>query len=311
MRMEEIMMKTIVKVSMLFWIIVLLAITSCTVSNGINEKVDGMSGVVDTSTPQEYYVTQELTRDGRVQTAIKSTTPTFTGAWSGEGRHMWIRSQEIPIDVINWKNHNGYEELLSITYGDGIWLVTLLNNTDIVQSVIFIKDMNKETIDHLIERGGKIEIICPSDEGWLVVTTQVDELPEQKIISTDELPLGEISKAAVEGYWVTDLRYCKNQWVVLLTKTDDIVDQKIEVLSEIGPIRTYIDNKDSYLYTSIVYDGKQWVVARSILKNYSTQSVFMNDIFQKDIIQQVGWFGGYDNIKMFFGNGQWIYTFTR
>ena len=296
------------------WLLLLLLISSCTDSSNLNEKttINIESTYTPVSTKVEKSAT-EATISIPVSQEEMTTTPTFT-AYSledSEWRPKWYWSQEYPLDELNLKIHDDYEEIQNIVFGDGKWLATLAAHNNYSESIHLYENLDREQIEELMLAGNKVKIICPGEGGWLVVTTKDNNYLDQKLIFSSEFNLDEIYEFIAEGYWVTELRYWENQWVVVLTETMDILDQKIEIVSDIGPARTYIDNTDSYLYTSIVFDGQQWFVVRSRLEEYRSQTLFINNVFPRDIIVQIGWFEGYDNIKMFYGNDQWICVFSK
>ena len=315
------------------WLMPLLLISSCTDSSDLYEKT--ATNIENTYTPastkveksateavistpvfqEEMTITPKftLTKTQILQEApaITPTFPAYPLGWSSDGWHMWFLSQENPLDELNLRIQDGYTEILNISYGDNVWMATLFRHDNYTDSILFYENLDKEQIEELIVGGNKVKIICPGEGGWLVVTTKDNHYLNQKVIFLSEFNLDEIYKFISEGYWVTELRYWEKQWVVILTETTDILDQKIEMVSDIGPNRSYIDLIDSFLYTSMVYDGQQWIIVRSVLEVYHEQSLAIFDVFYKDIVQQYGWFGEYLNTKIYYGNDQWIYVFTK
>ena len=336
-------MVNIKKYPMYLWIIIIiLTISSCNESNNIYEKKDINIENVFTpaSTKVEKSVTESITSTQMPQkektiiptisttstqapsitpiisvtsTQVPSITPTFPAypiAWSADGMHVWFWSQENPLDDLNLRIQDGYTEILNIVYGDNVWMATLLRHDGYSDSIHFYKNLDREQIEELMLGGNKVKIICPGDGGWLVVTTKDNNYLNQKVILSSEFNLDEINKFIKEGYWVTELRYWENQWVVVLTETDDIMNQKFEMVTDIGPNRSHIDLLNKDLYTSIVYDGQQWFVVRSELAEYRKQSLVIYDFFHKDILKGE-WNQGYFNTKIYYGNDQWIYVFTK
>ena len=328
---------------MYLWIVfIILTISSCTEKNNIYEKTDINidSTLTPASTKVEKSVIESMTSTQVHQKEItitpiisaKSTqtpsitpiisvtstqapsiTPTFPAypiAWSADGMHMWFWSQENPLDELNLRIQDGYTEILNIVYGDNVWMATLLRHDDYSDSIHFYKNLDREQIKESMLAGNKVKIICPGDGGWLVVTTKDNNFHDQKLIISSEIDLDEIYEFFAAGYWVTELRYWENQWVLVLTETDDIINQKFEMVTDIGPNRSHIDLLNTDLYTSIVYDGQQWFVVRSELAEYRKQSLVIYDFFHKDILKGE-WNQGYFNTKIYYGNDQWIYVFTK
>ena len=314
-------------------LMILFTISSCIDPIKINEKTDPNTeslpvtaptnlekytseAAISTPAPQEKIAITSTFPNTRTQVpqeemTITPTFPAYPRGGTGDGWQAWFWSQENPLDEFKMLFDIGYTEIVNIVYGDNVWLATLLNHDNYLDSFNFYENMDEAVIDQLLLDDNKIKIICPGDGGWLVVTTKDNNYLDQRVIFTSEFNLDEINRIISEGYWVTDLRYWDNQWVVVLTETADILDQKIEIVSDIGPNRSHIDLMNSYFYTSIVYDGQQWIVVRSDLAEYNTQSLVIHDILNKNTIYGSGWNEGYSNIKIFYGNDQWIYVFTK
>ncbi len=230
-----------------------------------------------------------------------------------DGSNMFIVSKELPLALAKLRmwQENGFEQINSISYGNGLWIITAMNNPGLIQDVNIYKTVDSATFNRLLEKGNKIDCMAWGDNTWLVASTQVTGIADQKMILSSEVPLEEIAVAAEQGFWVTDIDYGEKKWVTLFTKSDEIMDQRVEWIKELGPRKEYIENEDEYLLTSTAYGDQQWVVVRTVLSDFSTQLIYIDDVFQKDILQQVGWFGRFDNIQIFFANGEWLHVMTR
>ncbi len=230
-----------------------------------------------------------------------------------DGSNMFIVSKELPLALAKLRmwQENGFEQINSISYGDGLWLITIMNNPGLIQDVNIYKTADSETFNRLLEKGNKIDCMAWGDNTWLVASTQITGTANQKIILSSEVPLEEIVVAAEQGFWVTDIDYGEKKWVTVFTKSDEIMDQRVEWIKELAPRKEYIENDDEYLLTSTAYGDQQWVVVRTVLSDFSTQLIYIDDVFQKDILQQVGWYGRFDNNQVFFANGEWIHVMSR
>ncbi len=230
---------------------------------------------------------------------------------SNDGSNMYIVSEEIPLAELRMWQENGFEQINSISYGDGLWLITIMNNPGLIQDVNIYKTVDSETFNRLLEKGNKIDCMAWGNNTWLVASTQMTGTAGQKMILSSEVPLEEIAVAAEQGFWVTDIDYGEKKWVTVFTKSDEIMDQRVELIKELGPKKEYIENEDEYLLTSTAYGDQQWVVVRTVLSDFSTQLIVIDDVFQKDVLQQVGWYGRFDNTQIFFANGEWLHVMTR
>ena len=148
---------------------------------------------------------------------------------------MYIVSEEIPLAELRMWQENGFEQINSISYGDGLWLITIMNNPGLIQDVNIYKTVDSETFNRLLEKGNKIDCMAWGDNTWLVASTQITGIAGQKMILSSEVPLEEIAVAAEQGFWVTDIDYGEKKWVTVFTKSDEIMDQRVEWIKELGP----------------------------------------------------------------------------
>ena len=244
--------------------------------------------------------------------AEKLITPTFPPVVaSNDGRNLYMLFKEIPLAELKTLPEYGFEQINSISYGNDLWLITAMNNPGLIQDVNIYKTVDSETFNRLLEKGNKIDCMAWGNNTWLVASTQITGTADQKIILSSEVPLEEIAIAAEQGFWVTDIDYGEKKWVTVFTKSDEIMDQRVELIKELGPKKEYIENDDEYLLTSTAYGDQQWVVVRTVLSDFSTQLIFIDDVFQGYVFHWVAWYDQFDNTRVFFANGEWIYVMAR
>ena len=183
----------------------LLTVSSCTDSKKFIEEINiNLEGTSVAISKKVEKLATEAAISAPVSQEEITVTPTFTVyiLEGSEWRPKWYWSQEYPLDEINLKIHDDYEEIQNIIYGDGQWVATLAAYDNYSESIHFYEKLDREQIEELILAGNKVKIICLGNGGWLVVTTKDNNFHDQKFIFSSEFNLDEINKFIREDYWV-------------------------------------------------------------------------------------------------------------
>ncbi|MBI3175989.1 MAG: hypothetical protein HYZ25_19895 [Chloroflexi bacterium] len=230
---------------------------------------------------------------------------------SADGRHMWILSIEQPVDELRKHLGQGHERILSVAYGDGYWVSTLLRDNREIQYIDALSALTENDLNNLIDRGYFINSVAQGDKIWLVTYSTTNESDTQKIIISTNLSIEDLASDQKDGYFVTSLTFGEGKWVIILTKDRDITDQKVSTMEEDTELETVLnENGEQYFVSAIAGGNDKIVVVKSLFRSFTQQEIVIDDSFQKDFIQDA-WFNRYDNVRVFFVNGQWVHVVMK